>query len=97
MDSHCSQYNYDIKMNLDDLKKRLQKGSFVKGRIIDCPKENRYVLRVWGYNIYTESEKFFRKNDEVNLEVKELEPKLVFDMKIVPKEKPISNRTNIII
>ena len=77
-DSHL---NYNVKHDLDELKKRLETGMVVKGKILDCPREDRYILRVWGYNIYTESRKKFDVHDEIKLTVKAIEPNLVFDMK----------------
>ncbi len=88
--------NYPIKYNLNDLKRRLKKGIKVKGRILDVPSKNRYVLRVWGYNIYTDSYKKFEKNEEIELTVKAIEPKLVFDMH--RKKKNVNaNKTNLLI
>ncbi|MBN2280452.1 MAG: hypothetical protein JXQ65_07730 [Candidatus Marinimicrobia bacterium] len=71
---------FSVKYNLGELKKRLKKGMVIKGRILDCADGNRYILRVWNYNIYTESKENFEKNDEIELTVKQIEPNLVFDM-----------------
>jgi len=96
MDYHSQ--SFSVKFNLDELKKRLQKGMVIKGRIIDCAKKNRYILRVWNYNIYTESKKKFEKNDIITMTVKEINPNLVFDMtkeeKLIDTEK---KKTNILI
>ncbi len=98
MDSDLFSKNYSTKNNLDQLKKRLKKGMKIKGKIIDCPKKNRYILRVWGYNVYTDSHKQFEKFEEINLIVKEIEPNLIFDMKkIETHEYNIYHNTNIII
>jgi len=90
--------SYPVTLNLVEFKKRLEIGMQVKGRILECPKKNRYILRIWGYNIYTESNKTFDKNDEILLTVKKITPNLVFDMKKVEHfVDPDSNQTNIII
>lgn len=97
MDEWIFDKNYGVKNNLKDLKKRLHRGMKLKGRILDCPKENRYILRVWGYNIYTESRKSFNKNDEIDLTVKEIEPSLVFDLNKSNLKSNQNLKTNIII
>ena len=90
--------SFFVKNNLGELKKRLKKGMVLRGRILECAKEYRYILRVWNYNIYTESKKNFEKNDEINLIVKEIEPNLVFDMKKNQKLIEIENKqTDILI
>ncbi len=96
MDYHSQ--SFSVKYNLDELKKRLKKGMVLKARILESTKENRYILRVWNYNIYTESKKRFEKNDEISLTVKEIEPNLVFDMKKDEKLIDVETKqTNIII
>lgn len=97
MDEFVFCKNFGVKDNLGELKKRLTKGMKLKGRIIDCPKENRYILRIWGYNIYTESKKHFSKYDNIDLRVKEIEPELVFDLKRSRHNTDSKMKTNIIV
>ncbi len=65
--------------DLDNLLRRLRKGMNLSGRIIECLENNRYLLRIQGYNILTYSEQLFQKFDEIQLTVIELEPHLVLD------------------
>ena len=90
--------SFSVKYNLEELKKRLKKGMVLKARILESIKENRYILRVWNYNIYTESKKKFEKNEEIIMTVKEIEPNLVFDMKKNEKLVDVKNKqTNFLI
>jgi hypothetical protein len=88
---------YGVKNNLSELKKRLKTGQKLKGKILECLTENRYILRVWNYNIYTESKKQFSKNEEINLLVEKIEPTLVFDLSRKNKKKSSNQQTNILI
>ncbi|MCD6441550.1 MAG: hypothetical protein J7L86_07205 [Candidatus Marinimicrobia bacterium] len=86
--------SFVTKNDLDNLLRRLRKGMKLSGRIIECLENNRYLLRIWGYNILTYSEQLFQKFDEIQLTVIEIEPHLVLDFmnenclstKIVNKE-----------
>ena len=51
------EYQVDTLKNLQDLLKRLNPGSTVKGRILDRIDKGKYILRIYGYNIITESKK----------------------------------------
>lgn len=52
----------------------------LNGRIVDCLGKNRYLLRIWGYNIITESEHIFKQCDEIQLVVKKVDPHLTLDL-----------------
>jgi len=80
---------YLIEGGLENFIKRLEKGMKLRGRVIDCASENQYLLRIWGYNILTESKKSFRRFDEVNLIVREVFPHLILDL-----VKKHNHRTN---
>ncbi len=80
---------YFAKNNLEELLKRLKKGMRLNGRIIDKLDNYKYILRVWNYNIYTESKKKFTKSQEVSLLVKEVYPHLIFD--IYTKSKKVNS------
>jgi len=94
--------HFIVKEGLNDLLKRLKKGMQVKGRIIDCLGKNKYLLRIWGYNILTESKQSFQKFDEIQLSVIELKPHLILDFTRDKQEyngKVVKNedRTNLLI
>lgn len=75
----CGEFN--VKYGLDSLLKRLKPGTEVTGRIVDVISENRYLLRIWGYNILTDSQRSFNKFEEVDLKVLQVEPHLVLDIR----------------
>ncbi len=60
---------------------RLQPGMVLEGRIVDSLGENIFILRVWGNNILTESRYRFQKFDEVVLNVRSVQPTLVFSIR----------------
>ena len=64
------EYKVDTSKNLQDLLKRLNSGSTVKGRILDRIDNEKYILRIYGYNIITESKKILKIGDELNFEIK---------------------------
>lgn len=68
-----------INYGLEDLLSRLSTGMTLHGRIVEVLGNNRYILRIWGYNLLTESPKSFRKNDVVEFDVRQLQPRLVLD------------------
>lgn len=61
--------------------RRLHPGMEVQGRIVEVIGGDRYLLRIWGYNILTESHKQFSKFEEVDLTVLQVNPHLVLDIK----------------
>ena len=70
-----------VKGSLDELMRRLRPGMKVRARIVDCLEHGTYILRVWGYNMISESNYPFNRFEEVELEVKEVNPKMVFALK----------------
>ncbi len=80
---------YFAKNNLEEFLKRIKKGMRLNGRIIEKLDNYKYILRIWNYNIYTESKKNFSKSQEVSLLVKEVYPHLIFD--IYTKSEKIKN------
>jgi hypothetical protein len=91
---------YFIQGGLENLIKRLKKGMQLKGRIIECKSDNQYLLRIWGYNILTESKKTFKKFDEVKLIVKAVSPHLILDFVNLQKHKtnqPSNVKTNVLV
>jgi len=80
-DFACLQdYNFITKGSLENLLRCLKKGMRLQGRIIDCLEDNRYLLRIRGYNILTYSEQIFEKFDDIGLVVIEVKPHLVLDL-----------------
>jgi hypothetical protein len=70
-----------VRYDLDNLIRRLKEGMRLKGRIVKCLGDNRYLLRIWGYNILTESEQRFEPLEEVSLTVRQVRPHLTFKLK----------------
>ena len=64
------EFQVDTTKNLQDLLKRLNPGTSVKGRILDKLDDTKYVLRIYGYNIVTESKKKLNIGDELDFEIK---------------------------
>jgi len=67
---------------LESLIDRLLPGMDIKARIIEVVGNNMFILRVWGYNILTESNYPFEKFNEVILHVHSIAPKLVFNLRL---------------
>lgn len=72
---------YRIGKDLGNLLDQLEPGMELKGRILEGLSENRYILRIRGHNILTESEKQFYKDEEVGLLVKQVKPHLVLKLR----------------
>ena len=64
------EFQVDTSINLQDLLKRLNPGSTVKGRILEKIDDSKYILRIYGYNIVTESKKKLSKGAELEFEIK---------------------------
>jgi hypothetical protein len=62
-------FQVDTSKNLQDLLKRMSPGEIVKGRILDKIDDTKYILRIYGYNIVTESKKNLKKGDELEFEI----------------------------
>lgn len=62
-------FQVDTSKNLQDLLKRMSPGETVKGRILDKIDDTKYILRIYGYNIVTESKKNLKKGDELEFEI----------------------------
>lgn len=82
----------DLQVLLD----RLTLGMTLKGRILEALGENKYLLRIRGYNLIIESEQRFNDNDEADLKVMALIPKLKLSLKrhlhhIVDADKGIAD------
>jgi len=71
---------YELKSGLDSLFKNLKKDQVLQGRIIDCIKPNGYLLRIHGFNILTQSNGRFKKFDEIQLMVREVDSHLILDL-----------------
>jgi len=70
-----------VKGNLEELIRRLKPGMKVPARIVECLGHGTYVLRVWGFNMISESHHPFNRFEEVELEVQATQPKLIFNLK----------------
>ena len=63
-------FSVDTSKNLEDLLKRLKPGQIVKGRILDKLDSTIYIIRIYGYNIISESKKKLNIGEELNFEIK---------------------------
>lgn len=77
---HILANDFSIQGNLSELTNRLAPGMRVSARIVEVLGDSVFVLRVWGYNMISESKYPFRRFDEVELEVKAVEPNLLFEL-----------------
>lgn len=55
---------------------RLKKGQLIKSRIVLVLEDNRYLLRIHGYNLIMESALKFKRKEEILIEVQQTRPKL---------------------
>lgn len=72
--------NYQVEDGLENLLRRLKKGQSLKGHIVDTIEPDGYLLRIQGYNILTKSKASFKKFDEINLVVQEVNPHLILNL-----------------
>jgi len=56
--------------------RKLRKGMHLTSRIILVLGHNRYLLRIYGYNLIMESTLKFNRFDEIHIEVLHVRPKL---------------------
>lgn len=55
---------------------RLKTGQRIKSRIVLVMENNRYLLRISGYNLVMESNLRFKRKEEIVIEVQQTRPKL---------------------
>ena len=84
------EFQVDTSKNLQDLLKRLNRGTSVKGRILDQIDDTKYVLRIYGYNIVTESKKKLKIGDELDFEIKNNNNHLTICL--IDKQKSIKSK-----
>ena len=84
--------DYIQEVGLEKLFSRLKKGQILEGKIIDTIDPNGYLLRIRGFNIITQSNGIFKKNDKILLMVREVDSHLVLDF--VPKKNNIRNASD---
>ncbi|MFQ6604271.1 MAG: hypothetical protein ACE5D8_01840 [Fidelibacterota bacterium] len=80
MNEHLSNRNYMIQPTLDRLKKRLKRGTVLRGRVVDIFSSNRILLRVHGYNILTEARGTFMRCEELDLVITRVIPRIEFQV-----------------
>ncbi len=73
-----SDHDYCLQPTLDNLKRRLEKGTVLRGRVVDVFSSNRILLRVQGYNVLTEVLGNFKRFEELELVVTQIFPKIEF-------------------
>ncbi|HQU70664.1 MAG TPA: hypothetical protein PKV71_14175 [Calditrichia bacterium] len=59
------------------LVQKLTEGSVVKGRIVLCLGQGKYLLRIYGRNIVMRSDMEFERRQEIELTVKAVRPHLI--------------------
>ena len=74
------QFVYLIDGDLSYLKRKLKKGSKVLARIVLRLENNKYILRIFGYNLIMQSKLAFNRFDEVELIVKQVSPNFVMSI-----------------
>ena len=84
--------DYIQEAGLEKLFSRLKKRQILEGKIIDTIHPNGYLLRIRGFNIITQSNGIFNKNDKILLMVREVDSHLVLDF--VPKKNTIRNSSD---
>ncbi len=62
--------------SLNRMLRKLRKGMRLKTRIILVLGHNRYLLRIYGYNLIMESKLKFDRFDEIQIEIQQVRPKL---------------------
>ena len=71
---------------------RLQEGMRIKSRIVFVLDDNRYLLRIHGYNLIMQSKLKFERLEEIMIEVYKTKPKLKLRLlKASGKNKDNSN------
>lgn len=85
-------YVFVVKDNLEEFTSRLKEGMVLKGKIIRCLGDNKYLLRIWGYNMLTESCFSFNELDKISVAVKEIKPRLIFSL--LEEEELFKKRSN---
>ncbi len=74
--SHADANVYYVETDPGPLKKRLNKGDRIKSRIVLILDDERYLLRLFGYNFVMQSQLKFERGEEVMLCVDETDPRL---------------------
>jgi len=80
---------YIVDDDLSHLKRKLKKGSSVQARVVVRLNENKYVLRIFGYNLVMKSDLEFNQFDEVELVVNDVSPR--FCMSVRSKSSSFKN------
>lgn len=88
------QFVYIVENDLSNLKRKLVKGAKFPSRIVLKLNDNKYVLRIFGYNLVMQSKIKFKRFDEVELMVEQSAPKL--KMSITGKIKKLEDQQKLI-
>ncbi|MFQ6614696.1 MAG: hypothetical protein ACE5D1_07625 [Fidelibacterota bacterium] len=79
--------------NLDQLKRRLSPGRRIKSRVLDRVGTNQILLRVWNYNVLTQTAVDFKPGTELTLIVDAIEPRFRFRLIQEKKHSETINMT----
>jgi len=94
--SYYYQKQYDMRFyvegGLERLINRLKRGMILKSRIVYCMGANRYLLRIYGYNMVMESPLKFNRFDEIHIRVVRVHPRLELRFLSSRKKKDGSSR-----
>lgn len=83
------------KIGLHELRSRLEKGETINCRIVEILNNNKYLLRIHGYNLVTESKKKFKQGEEIKAKIKKLKPQIILSLnKKIDKYKELSSSDN---
>lgn len=88
------QFVYIVESDLSKLKRKLIKGAKFSSRIVLKLNNNKYVLRIFGYNLVMQSKINFERFDEVELKVEQLSPKL--KLSIISQVKKLKDKTDLL-
>jgi hypothetical protein len=70
-------FMYTVDADISPVLSRLQKGMIIDARIILCLDDDRYLIRISGYNTVMRSKFKYNKRDEIKLKVKATSPRLI--------------------
>lgn len=80
--------DYDV----ENLFHRLENGKIIRTRIVYCLGENKYLLRIYGYNLVMKSNVKFNRFDEVDVQIKQVSPKLIVQVVDKSRYTKLSNQ-----
>jgi len=77
---------------VESLLHRLENGKIIKTRIVYCLGENKYLLRIYGYNLVMHSDINFNRFDEVEVQIKQVSPRLIVQLVDKSRNTKLANQ-----